>query len=175
VKLLLALTPVRNTMAADDTKKATFPVVAELWSIFESTLQLQAKKLVEDIAAHQRADPKILWGRVRSQIRIGLLDIEIPETEALCLHPSSSTEGAMYQRCRAPCLLGFDACPQHIHTPNTMGSRDEEVVDRVIDFKHQAYFVDSQKIARDKNGKPVGYVEEDGVLYLFEKVTASAS
>ena len=155
---------------------ATFPVIGELWSIFESSLQVQAKKLVEDIAAHQKADPKILWARVRSQIRVGLLDMEIPETEALCLHHSSSADGAIHQRCRAPCLLGFSACPQHIHTPTTKEYDTEEKVDRILDCHDHAYFVDAHAIARDKNGKPVGYVDrDDGVLYLFEKVAASPS
>jgi len=152
---------------------ATFPVVAEIWNIFESTLLLQAKKLVEDIASHQKADAKVLWARVKSNIRLGLLDVDVPETGTECLHSSSTADGAIHQRCRSPCLLGFDACPQHIHTTNTMASVEEETVDRVIDCNNQPHFIDLSRIARDKNGKPVGYVEDDGILYIFEKIAGS--
>ena len=152
---------------------ATFPVVAEIWNIFESTLLLQAKKLVEDIASNQKADPKVLWARVKSNIRLGLLDVDVPETGTECLHSSSTADGAIHQRCRSPCLLGFDACPQHIHTTNTMASIEEEPVDRVIDCNDQPHFIDLSRIARDKNGKPVGYVEDDGILYIFEKIAGS--
>jgi len=146
-----------------------FPVIAEIWSIFENTLQIQAKKLVEDIAKREKADPKVLWSLIKPQIRIGLLDIEIPESGILCIHESSTSEGAIKQRCRTPCLLGFDACARHIHTPLPDTSESlYPIVDRITDCHGHTYFVDAKLIARDKNGKARGHMIE-GVLYLYEE------
>ncbi len=147
----------------------TYPVVSEIWTLFEGTLILQAKRLVEDIAKHQKADPKALWAKIKPQVRIGIIDIDLPEPLlTLCSHPSGSCEGgAIALRCRAPCLLGFDACQKHIGTRNTQRGT-HELVDRVLDFKGGVYFVDSRAIAHDRNGRPKGYVKDE-VLYLFEK------
>jgi hypothetical protein len=69
----------------------------------------------KDIAKKQGADSKELWGLVKPQIRIGLLDIEIPEDiPTYCSHMKGHAEhGAVRMRCRAPCVLGFPACPDH--------------------------------------------------------------
>ena len=148
---------------------ATYPVISEIWTIFESTLQMQAKRLVEDIAKHQNSDSKELWKKVKSQIRIGLVDIELPDPLATtCSHPSGSCEGgAVRLRCRAPCTLGFDACPRHVGTVKLTSSGNYHIVDRVLDSAGHPYFVDKHGIARDKNGKPRGYVL-DSVITLFE-------
>lgn len=148
----------------------SYPIVAELWSVLEATLQSQAKRLVEDIAKHQNADPKAIWAKIRPQIRVGLLDADIPEDlVTVCPHMSATMEGgsAVRTRCRAPCVLGFSACPRHTGTPLTQAPSTHESVDRVIDYMNQTYFVDAKGIARDRNGKPRGVVRED-VLYVFE-------
>jgi hypothetical protein len=146
-----------------------YPVVAEIWSLFESTLSIQAKKLVEDIAKHEGADPKALWAKVRPQVRVGLLNYEMPEdAPTTCSHSSGLCEGgAIRLRCRAPCMIGFDACPRHIGTVKSDPSGLYELVARKLDYKGAAYFVDKNGIAHDKNGRPKGHVKED-VLYLFE-------
>ena len=147
----------------------SYPVVGEIWSIFENALSLQARKLVEDIAKHQGADSKVLWAKIKPQIRIGVLDLDIPEGgNTLCKHASSKTEGAVKLRCRNPCLLGFQACPSHINEKLPPKNNLEEV-DRIIDFESKSYFLDSKGIARDTNGKPAGIVEND-TLYLFQKI-----
>ena len=148
---------------------ATYPVVGEIWTLFESTLQMQAKRLVDDIAKHQNSDPKELWKKIKPQIRIGILDTELPEPlSTTCSHSSASCEGgAIRLKCRAPCVLGFDACPRHIGTPLRSSSGNYEIVDRILDFEGHTYFVDKNSIARDKNGKPRGYVL-DSFINLFE-------
>ena len=144
-----------------------YPVIAEMWSLFEGTLQSNAKRLVDDIAKANKADPKVLWDSIRSRIQIGLLDIDLPdELTTFCAHMSTS-EGAVKLRCRAPCVLGFTACPKHIHTPLPTPS-EEPKVERVLDFEGHTYFVNEKGIAMDKYGQPKGYVDE-GVLNLFEK------
>ncbi len=145
-----------------------YPVIAEVWSIFEGTLQVQAKRLVEDIAKHNNSDPKALWAKIKPQIKIGLLDLNLDdELPTCCSHPLGTTEGAIRLRCRAPCVLGFDACHRHIHTPHAKPQGTFESVDRVIDYEGHQYFVDKNKIAHDRNGRPKGYID-DGTLILFE-------
>ena len=150
-----------------------YPVVAEIWSLFETTLSLQAKKLVEDIAKHEGADPKDLWAKIRPQIRVGLLNYDLPEDgPTTCSHSSGMCEGgAIYLRCRAPCVIGFDACPRHVGTAKTETSNLNEIVHRKLDYNGVAYFVDKHGIAHDKNGRPKGHVKDD-VLYLFQQVEA---
>ena len=148
---------------------ATFPVIAEIWTLFEATLQNQAKKLVDDLAKANGRDPKELWAKVKPQLRVGLLDIELPEElPCSCPYPSSTTDGAVRLRCRAPCLLGFPACPNHINKPLPTSLTQLPEVDRILDFENKTYYVCEKGIARDKNGKPKGIVKED-VLWLFEK------
>jgi hypothetical protein len=145
-----------------------YPVIAELWSTFEGTLQIQAKRLVEDIAKHNNSDPKALWAKIKPQIKIGLLDVDLDdELPTSCSHPAGSTDGAIRLRCRAPCVIGFDACPRHIHTPHVKSTSTYESVNRVLDHEGHQYFVDKHGIAHDRNGRPKGYVD-DGVLMLFE-------
>lgn len=152
----------------------TYPVIAEIWTVFESTLQIQAKRLVEDIAKHQNSDPKELWKKIKQQIRIGLVDIELPDPlSTTCSHSTGTCEGAIRLRCRAPCTLGFNACPQHIGKPNHPSTNTYKIADRIIDYSGQAYFVDEHGIAHDKNGKPRGYVL-DSVINLFEKINESS-
>lgn len=147
----------------------SYPVVAELWSLLEGTLQSQAKRLVEDIAKHQKADPKELWSKVKGRIQIGLLDVDLPETlHTYCSHLSGTVDGAVRLRCRAPCVLGFDACPRHVGVPLKQETSTYEKVHRMYDHLGNVYFVDTNSIALDKNGKPRGYIE-DGTLVLFEK------
>lgn len=145
-----------------------YPVLAELWTTFEGTLQIQAKRLVEDIAKHNNSDPKALWAKIKPQIKIGLLDIGLDdELPVSCSHPSGTTEGAIRLRCRAPCVIGFDACPKHIHTPKQQSQHTYESVDRVIDYQGYQYFIDKHNIAHDRNGRSKGYIKDD-TLILFE-------
>ena len=155
----------------------SYAVVGEIWSAFEGTLQVQAKRLVEDIAKFQNVDPKVLWAKIRPQIKVGILDVELDdELPTTCSHASASCDGgAIKTRCRAPCLLGFDACPRHVNTPKqTTPSNTYPMVDRILDYQGHTYYVDSHKVARDRNGRPRGVVE-DNVLYLFEVSTQSGS
>ena len=140
-----------------------YPVVGEIWTIFEATLQVQAKRLVEDIAKHQKADPKELWAKIKPMIKIGILDSDLGDPMT-CTHPSNC-DGAIKMRCRAPCALGFDACPRHIGLAKM--SMNFEKVDRVQDCTGQAYFVDKNNIVRDRNGCARGHVKDE-VMYLFE-------
>jgi len=144
----------------------SYPVVAECWSIFESALMIQAKKLVEDIAKKQKADPKVLWAKVRPTVKISLLDVDMPE-ESLCSCSVEKDNSPIYQRCRAPCLLGFNRCPMHITTSNTDDGKFLPVK-RYIDYDRVPYFVDELSLARDSSGIIRGIVE-DNVLYLFDK------
>lgn len=151
------------------------PVIAEIWTIFEASLQMNAKRLVEDIAKSQHADFKELWSKVRKQTRVSLLDIDLPDPlPTRCPYPSSSSDGgAVKVRCRAPCLLGFDACPKHAGTPMPPSQKPDLLqVDRVLDCTGQSYFVDPDGIARDRNGRARGAVV-DGVLMLFEVMSDS--
>jgi len=144
----------------------TYPVVAEIWTLFESSLLTQAKRLTEDIAKRQGKDPKELWALIKPQVKINLLDAEIPEPQ-LCKHFLGNRDGAIELRCRAPCALGFDACPTHIHTPLITESK-HPLVTSVKSATGQTYYKDDKGLVRDKNGKIHGIVEND-VLYLFEE------
>jgi hypothetical protein len=130
-------------------------------------MMIQAKKLVEDIAAHQNRDSKELWSQIKKQIRIPLVEAEVEPT--LCSHSIGSQSSAVLQLCRAPCLLGFDTCPKHANMAKATHSEAEaEAVEAIKDMDGNTYYVDEKKIARDKYGKPRGIVKED-VLYLFQK------
>jgi len=146
-----------------------YPVVAEIWSLFEATLLTQAKRLVEDISKHEGKDSKELWSLIKPQIRIGLFDTDIDEPK-FCTFPLGNREGVVSIRCRAPCVLGFDTCHKHAHMLSpSLGSDSLEEVKAVKDSSGMTYYVDSKKVARDINGKAKGVVEND-VLYLFEQV-----
>lgn len=147
----------------------TYPVVAEIWTTFEATLLIQAKLLVEDIAAHQGADPKELWTKIKKQIKIPLVDTEFPEP-TLCSYPIGNNGSAVLQLCRAPCLLGFGTCPAHsnLPTPSIQNNTTHDPVESIKDMNGCVYYVDKKGIARDKQGIPKGLVKEE-VLYLFDK------
>jgi hypothetical protein len=158
------------------TPESTYPVISEIWDILETTLQNQAKRLVEDIAKHQKADSKELWNKVRRKIKISLADIRpadnLPTT---CPYPVGASEGAaIHLRCRAPCVLGFSSCPKHATGVVPSAQTTYESVDRITDMHGNTYFLDQKGIARDKQGKPRGYVN-DSVLYLFEESEKSST
>jgi hypothetical protein len=144
----------------------TYPVVAEIWTLFESSLLTQAKRLTEDIAKRQGKDPKELWALIKPQVKVNLFDAEFPEPQ-LCKHFLGNRDGAIELRCRAPCTLGFDACPTHIHTPVTTETK-HPLVTSVKSADGKTYYKDDKGLVRDKNGKIHGIVEND-VLYLFEE------
>ncbi len=147
-----------------------YPIHAEFYSALESILLTQAKKLVEDVAKHQNTDSKELWQRIKSQIKVGLLDAEVDDQELYCPHPFVTDSGAVKTRCRAPCLVGFSACPRHVNQPLLKDKQTTyESVDRIVDYQGSTYFIDKHRIARDKNGMPRGQMDEDDVLVLFEK------
>ncbi len=153
--------------------ETSFPIAQDIWFQLQTLLSNQAKRLVEDIAKKQGVESKELWGLVKPQIRIGLLDIEIPEDiPTYCSHMKGHAEhGAVRMRCRAPCVLGFPACPDHTGKPDvSLGAATESLpqVRRVFDLDHKVYFVDDDQIARDRNGVPKGTVDAEGVLHLFE-------
>ncbi len=147
----------------------SYPVVAEFYSTFESILMANAKRLVEDIAHKQGASNTTndLWKKVKEKIKIGLIDIELPDPlPTYCSFPVGHSDGAIKIRCRAPCMLGYDACPNHIQKPTPLTTEDD-TVDRIYDCEGIVYFVNDKGIAMDRNGKPKGTVK-DNVLYLFE-------
>jgi len=158
-------TPLAHSVATPLAHSVAYPVVAEIWSTFEATLLTQAKRLAEDIAKSHGKDPKELWSKIKGQVKIGLFDVDLAEP-TLCTHQLHNREGAVRLRCRAPCTLGFNACPLHINAPHREETK-YEVVTCVKDFAGHTYYLDSKGIARDKNGKPKGLVKEE-VLYLFE-------
>lgn len=146
-----------------------FPVVGEIWNVFEATLMVQAKKLVEDIAKKQGADSKELWNKVRPKIKVAPIDSDLPDPiPMLCPFYTGATDGCIHVRCRKPCLLGFDRCPDHVHKPMPK-EKSENPVRRVYDFQNKTYFVDEYGIAFDTSETPVGTVEDDE-LKLFDPV-----
>jgi len=145
--------------------RMSYPVVAECWNLFESALIVQARKLVEDIAAHHRTDAKALWAKVRPTIKIPLLDVDIPEQPS-CIY-SISGNSLVIELCRAPCLLGYDRCPQHISLNNSDTQVYEEVY-RIKDTEGTTYFVGRDGLARDTMGVVKGMIELDE-LFLFDK------
>lgn len=157
-----------------DVRTMNYPVVGEIWKIFEQTLLISAKKLSDDIAKHQGGDSKVLWNEIKKQIKIGIIDIDIPDTPTSCPCMAKEVKGVIYERCRVPCLLGYAACPDHMsgghqtHTHQTHTHQTSQVK-RVMDFKGVHYFIDKHGIAMDTYGTPKGVVEEE-VLYLFTAV-----
>jgi len=146
-----------------------YPVNGEIWRIFQQTLLISAKKLADDIAKHQGVNVSPLWERIKPQIKISIADIDIPETPVLCPYIVDKEQSIIKQRCRIPCLLGFSACPDHIHS-ETKDIPSLPTVRRVIDFKGIHYFIDERGIAMNAEGVPKGVVQKDDeedVLYLF--------
>lgn len=152
---------------------ATFPIVGEIWNNLQAILSTNAKRLTDDIARKQGVDSKELWARIKPQIRIGLFDIELPEEgPTFCSYLKGfSDHSAVKMRCRAPCMIGFTACPEHAGKSDIpLGSTAEALptVKRIFDIDNKTYFVDLHNIARDRNGVPKGTVSADGTLLLFE-------
>lgn len=145
----------------------TYPVVAEIWSSFEAAMMVQARRLAEDIAKKEGKDPKELWNLVKTQTRITLADIDFAEP-TLCSYPIGLSNSAIYQRCKTPCVLGFSSCYSHagLPAPPPEGRKDVDSVDPIKDCHGNVYYLDTQGIARDKNGKAKGCVK-DGVLNLY--------
>lgn len=147
----------------------SFPVNGEIWALFEGTLRSKAKLLVEDIAKKQGVDPKELWNKVHPIIKIAPIDTDLPDPNpVLCPYYTGRTSdySSIQERCRQPCLLGFDRCRDHVHKPEPKHT-SENPVKRVFDYENKTYFVDFHGVAYDKMGTPVGTVEEDE-LKLFE-------
>ena len=145
----------------------TYPVVGEIFSIFEAIMMVQAELLVKDIAKHQGRDHKELWSQIKKQVRTPLFDTEFPEP-TLCPFPIGSNGTAVFQRCRQPCLLGFGTCTEHASLTYKKDTSIIESVDTIKDIDGNVYYLDKKSIARDRLGKPKGIVKED-VLYLFNK------
>ena len=141
-----------------------YTVVAECWSIFESALMVQARKLVEDIAKDQGSDAKELWAKIRPTTKVGLIEAELPE-QPLCSEFCRRDGSAILERCRAPCLLGFERCPSHIGSVSQINEHKEEV-ERFLDCQGNTYFVDTQNNVRDNSGIIRGIVEDD-VFFTF--------
>lgn len=89
----------------------TFPVVAELWSLFEASLLAQSKHLVRDLAKEQGVDPKPLWDRVRREIQITAIELPEPVEPMYCMY--QLRDSSIAQKCLQPVLLGHSYCPQH--------------------------------------------------------------
>ena len=154
-----------NVSISPESVRMSYPVVAECWNIFETSLMIQARKLVEDIASHRRTDPKILWAKVKPNIKIPLLDADIPDEPSCCY--SVPGNSLIIQLCRAPCLLGYDRCPQHLSLHDSDTKIYEDVY-RIKDTEGITYFVGKDGLARDSLGVVKGMIEGDE-LYLFDK------
>jgi hypothetical protein len=148
-----------------------YNVVAECWSIFESALMVQARKLVDDIAKEQGSDKKELWAKIYPRTKVDLIDVELPE-QPLCSDLCHRDGSAILERCRAPCLLGFERCPSHLGSVSREGVQGDkeqpEEVERILDHEGTTYFVDTKNNVRDKTGIIQGIVEDD-VFYAFVK------
>lgn len=148
-----------------------FPVVGEIWMSFQAILQTNAKRLCEDIAKQQGKPPKELWNKVKQIIQVPIIDeITLPEFPKLCQHFTSQSpfDTAIRERCRHPCLIGFDACESHVGKPLSVENSSEKVK-RVLDMDGNSYFQREDGLVVDKIGRIRGTVSEDGVLMLFTK------
>jgi hypothetical protein len=148
----------------------SYPVNAECWSLFEEALMSQARILVEDIAKHNRSDPKLLWAKIRPTIKIPVIEIDIPD-KVLCTRTVHRDKSRMIERCRAPCLLGFEECPSHLEyepEPSPVSDATLPDIDEVVDREGNKYFTDCTSVVRDASGAVKGWLEDD-VVYLFEK------
>lgn len=153
----------KNKGSDIDVRTMNYPVIGEVWNIFQQTLMISAKKLADDIAKQQGADSKALWDTIKKKVNIGILDLDIPEGPTTCSYILDQP-GIIRERCRSPCLLGYSACPDHIDLPEPVLPLTP--VRRVIDFKGIHYFVDERGLALDSQGVPRGVVEDE-VLYVF--------
>jgi len=147
----------------------THQVVSEVWDILQGTFMSSARRLVNDIAKRQNTDPKTLWAKINPTIRIGIINVDLPDPlPKSCAYPTKNADGAIRIRCRAPCLLGFAACSKHISMPLPPDS-ELATVDRIIDMNGQQYFLHNEHVI-NKNNQIRGVVEDD-VLHLYEKVS----
>ncbi len=147
----------------------SYPVIAEIYSTFEAILMANAKRFVDDIAHKQGANASDLWKVVKEKVKVGLMDVELPDPlPTYCTHPLTHSDGAIKTRCRAPCMLGFDACPDHVNKQASQLETQHDAVDRIYDCEGTTYFINANGIALDRNGRPKGTVREN-VLYLFAK------
>lgn len=150
--------------------RMSYPVNAECWTLFEAALMSQARILVEDIAKHQRSDPKSLWAKIRPVLKIPVIEVDVPE-KTLCSRPVERENSRMIERCRAPCLLGFDECPTHLESQGQGQGQDQGMqiptIDELVDHDGNTYFTDAS-VVRDASGAVKGWLEDD-VVYLFEK------
>jgi hypothetical protein len=150
----------------------SYPVNAECWTLFEAALMSQARILVEDIAKHQRSDPKSLWAKIRPSLKIPVIEVDVPE-KTLCSRHVEKENSRMIERCRAPCLLGFDECPTHLESPvvapaaTAAPTAQIPTIDELVDREGNTYFTDAN-VVRDASGAVKGWLEDD-VVYLFEK------
>jgi len=157
---------------------AQFPIIAEVWQTFHTVLQIQAKRLVEDIAKENKADSKELWRLVSATLKTPLVGADLPDPiPSTCPILLTKADGAVRLRCRAPCLLGFTTCTQHSLTSQTQDPPDppDPPVRRYIDITTgSVYFIGTDEIVYDINGEPRGYVTEGDVFLCKEAEPAPA-
>ena len=164
-----------------------FPVIGEIWMSFQAILQINAKRLCEDIAKQQGKPPKELWNKVKQVIQVPIIDeVRIPEFPALCPYATSSSlfGTAVQERCRRPCVIGFGFCANHVGKPCSSVSQSQSPltrgpgscsqspltqVKRILDMDGNSFFQREDGIVIDKIGRIRGTVSEDGVLMLFSK------
>ena len=147
-----------------------FPIINELWQSFHTVLQTQAKRLVDDIAKENHADPKELWRLVSATLTTPLVDADLPDPlPVTCPALLPRMEGAIRVRCRAPCVIGFSTCAQH--TVPTTEPTDLPPVRRFIDTTGAVYFIDETTVY-DINGEPKGFVKEGEVFLCSEACDA---
>lgn len=130
----------------------------------------QARILVEDIAKHQRSDPKSLWAKIRPTLKIPIIEADIPE-KTLCSRTIERDNSRIIERCRAPCLLGFEECPTHLDCQSEASPISDALIpriDEIVDREGNKYFTDASSVVRDASGAVKGWLEED-VVYLFDK------
>ena len=156
---------------------AQFPIIAEVWQTFHTVLQIQAKRLVEDIAKENKADPKELWRLVSATLKTPLVSADLPDPiPSTCPVLLSKGEGAVRLRCRAPCLLGFTTCVQHCGpgpVPVQVPAEDPAVRRYIDTSTGSVYFISTDDIVYDINGEPRGYVTE-GDVFLCKEAAAAA-
>lgn len=151
-----------------------FPIIDELWQVFQTTLQVQARRLVTDIAKETNSDPKELWRLVSATIKTPLASVDLPDPlPVTCPALLNRTEGAIRLRCRAPCLLGFQTCAAHAGMTLDMGGSQEPRVRRYIDTVKGTFFI-HEDVVYDVNGQPQGFVKEGDVFFCTAAAEAAA-
>ena len=151
-----------------------FPIIDEMWQAFQTTLQVQARRLVNDIAKETNTDPKELWRLVGATIKTPLVSADLPDPlPSSCPALLNRTEGAIRLRCRAPCLLGFQTCSAHTRQfPEPQSS--EPCARRYIDSEKGTFFI-SEDIVYDVNGQPQGFVKDGDVFFCCCEAGAGAA